>query len=153
MATTPRKARARELMHEGCTCIPTNELLFTAACTMRDLGVGALPICGDDDRLVGMITDRDLVVKCMAAGLDPKTTMARDLAEGSIIYVFDDTPAEDVLATMEEHLIRRVPVIDAATHKLVGIIAQADIATHMGVVPAGELVGAISDAPNMANAR
>ncbi len=153
MATNPRNALARELMHEGCTCIKADETLLAAACTMRDLGVGALPVCGSEDKLIGMITDRDLVVKCMAEHLDPSTTKASYLADGSIVYVHDDTPASEVLATMEEHLIRRVPVIDRTTHQLIGIIAQADIATHMGVVPAGELVGAISEAPSMAHAR
>ena len=62
---------AREIMHTGATCVGEHETLTTAAQHMRELGVGALPICGDDDRLHGMITDRDIVIKCIAAGLTP----------------------------------------------------------------------------------
>ena len=59
---------AREIMHTGATCVGEHETVMAAARQMRDLGVGALPICGDDDRLHGMITDRDIVIRCVAAG-------------------------------------------------------------------------------------
>lgn len=153
MATNPKHALACDLMHEGCTCINAEASLVDAARMMNEMGVGGLPICGPNDRLIGMITDRDLVVKCLAAGLDPATTTAQQLAEGTVVYVYDNATAEDVLSTMEEHLIRRVPVISHETRKLVGIISQGDIATHMGVVPAGELVGVISDAPPLTHAK
>ena len=67
---------AKDIMHTGVTCIGEHETLTAAAQHMRDLGVGALPIFGDDDRLTGMITDRDIVIKCIAAGHDPNTTTA-----------------------------------------------------------------------------
>ncbi|BBZ12751.1 CBS domain-containing protein [Mycobacterium branderi] len=117
---------ARDIMTTDVTCIGEHDTLAVAAQHMRDLDVGALPICGDDDRLHGMITDRDLVTKCVAAGLDPTTTTAGELAQGSVYYIDADASIEEMLDIMEEHQIRRLPVIES--HRLVGIVAQADIA-------------------------
>ena len=120
---------AREIMHTGATCVGEHETLTTAAQHMRELGVGALPICGDDDRLHGMITDRDIVIKCIAAGLTPATTTAGELAQGSTYHVDAGASIEEMLTVMEEHQIRRLPVIDE--HRLVGMVSEADIARHL----------------------
>jgi CBS domain-containing protein len=96
---------------------------------MRELGVGALPICGDDDRLHGMITDRDIVIKCIAAERDPSTTTAGELAQGSTYHVDAGASIEEMLTVMEEHQVRRLPVIDE--HRLVGMVSEADIARHL----------------------
>jgi CBS domain-containing protein len=136
---------ARELMHEGCTCVPHDASCLEAARQMRDEAVGALPICGPDDKLIGMLTDRDIVVNCLAADLDPSVCTAGELASGRLIWTFDDAPVSEVLALMEEHLIRRVPVIDR-NMRLVGMVAQADIATHLDLDATGELVEVISSA-------
>jgi CBS domain-containing protein len=120
---------AREIMHSGATCVGEHETLTTAAQHMRELGVGALPICGDDDRLHGMITDRDIVIKCIAAGLDPATTTAGELAQGSTYHVDAGASIEEMLTVMEEHQIRRLPVIDE--HRLIGMVSEADIARHL----------------------
>lgn len=120
---------AHEIMHTGATCVGEHETLTAAAQHMHDLGVGALPICGDDDRLHGMITDRDIAIKCIAGGLDPNTTTAGELAQGNTYYVDADASIEDMLNVMEEHQIRRLPVIEE--HRLVGIVSEADIARHL----------------------
>ncbi len=120
---------AREIMHSGATCVGEHETLTTAAQHMRELGVGALPICGDDDRLHGMITDRDIVIKCIAAGLDPAATTAGELAQGSTYHVDAGASIEEMLTVMEEHQIRRLPVIDE--HRLIGMVSEADIARHL----------------------
>lgn len=138
-------ATVRDVMHEGCECIAHDATLLDAARKMRDEGVGALPICGPDDKLVGMLTDRDIVVSCLAMDLDPATLTAGELASGRVIWIRDDAPAIDALHSMEEHLIRRLPVIDADM-ELVGMVAQADIATHLDRAETGELVEAISSA-------
>ena len=80
---------ARDIMHAGAECIGEHETLAQAARRMRDLGVGALPVCGDDDRLHGIITDRDIVIKCVAAGGDPATVTAGDLAQGKPFTIDD----------------------------------------------------------------
>lgn len=120
---------ARDIMHAGATCVGEHETLTAAAQHMRELGVGALPICGDDDRLHGMITDRDVVIKCIAAGHDPDTTTVGELAQGSAYHVDADAGIEEMLNVMEEHQVRRLPVID--DHRLVGIVSEADIARNL----------------------
>jgi CBS domain-containing protein len=120
---------ARDIMHTGATCVGEHESLTSAAQHMRDLGVGALPICGDDDRLHGMITDRDIVIKCLAAGMDPYETAVGDLAQGSTYHVEADADIEEMLNVMEEHQVRRLPVIE--NHRLVGTVSEADIARHL----------------------
>lgn len=120
--------RARDVMHTGAQCVGEHESLRTAAQQMRDLGVGALPICGDDDRLKGIITDRDIVVKCCAEGMSLDETTAGQLARG-LVWVDGDTAVEETLAKMEEHQIKRIPVIE--NHRLVGMISEADLAKEL----------------------
>ncbi len=132
---------ARDIMHVGATCVGEHETLTAAAQQMRDLGVGALPICGDDDRLHGMVTDRDIVVKCLAAGQDPSTVTAGELAQGSPYHVEATADMEQMLNMMEEHQVRRLPVID--NHRLVGMVSEADIARHLPEHAIVEFVKAI----------
>ncbi len=132
---------AREIMHAGAECIGEHETLAQAARRMRDLDVGALPVCGDDDRLHGIITDRDIVLRCVATGGDPATLTAGDLAQGEPFTVEADASAGQVLATMEEHRIRRLPVIE--NHRLVGMISEADLARHLPEQSVAEFVEAI----------
>lgn len=117
--------KAREVMHTGVECIPIHETLDRAAQKMRDLDVGALPICGDDDKLHGIITDRDIVVKCIAAGHDPSQVTAGDLAQGTPRWVDADADVEQVLEEMSTHQIKRIPVIE--NKRLVGMISEADL--------------------------
>jgi CBS domain-containing protein len=136
---------ARDIMHAGVECIGEHETLQRAAARMRELDVGALPICGDDDRLHGMITDRDIVVKCVAVGSDPATMTAGELAQGRPYWIDANADLGDVLAQMQEHQIRRLPVIE--NHRLVGIISEADLGRHLSEVSAdkvGHFVEAVS---------
>lgn len=120
---------ARDIMHAGVTCVGVHETLAAAAGHMREHNVGALPICGDDDRLHGMLTDRDIVIKGVAAGLDPNTATAGQLAADNIYYVEADAGIQEMLSVMEEHQVRRLPVIEE--HRLVGIVSEADIARNL----------------------
>ncbi|MEU8269290.1 CBS domain-containing protein [Sphaerisporangium sp. NPDC049002] len=124
---------AQDVMHEGALCISERDSLRMAAQMMRDLQVGSLPICGDDDRLKGVITDRDIVVKCCASGGNVDETTAGELASG-LVWIDADASLEDALATMEQHQIKRLPVI--RDHRLVGMITEADLARNL---PDGEL--------------
>jgi len=120
---------ARDVMHLGAQCINERESLLSAAARMRELDVGALPICGDDDRLHGILTDRDIVVKCLAVGHDPAIMTAGELAQGRPHTIDADSDVDEVLRVMEEHRIRRLPVID--DRRLVGIISEADLGRHL----------------------
>ena len=136
---------AREIMTPDVTCVGEKESLAEAAKKMADLNVGALPICGEDNRLKGMLTDRDIVVKVLAAGKDPASTTAGELGEGKPVTIGADDSIEEALRTMIDHKVRRLPVIDG--HDLVGIVSQADLATNIDEEKVGDLVEAISAAP------
>lgn len=136
---------ARDIMHMGAECIGENETLTAAAQKMRELHVGALPICGQDNRLHGIITDRDIVVDCIAAGQDPFAMTAGQLAHGTPIWVDVNADATEVMNAMTEHEIRRVPVLEE--HQLVGMISEADLATHLDEHQVSEFASAIYSAP------
>jgi CBS domain-containing protein len=133
---------AREMMTPDVTCIGENDNMLTAAQKMATLDVGSLPVCGEDNRLKGMLTDRDIVVKVLAAGQDPASVTARSLAQGEAVTIGADDEAEDILQTMARHQVRRLPVIDG--HTLVGIVAVADVARALPDRPVGDLIDAIS---------
>ncbi|MGB3321948.1 MAG: CBS domain-containing protein [Mycolicibacterium fortuitum] len=132
----------KDIMTPGARCIGENDSLATAARLMADLQVGSLPICGEDGKLKGMLTDRDIVVKAIANGHDPAQTTAGVLAEGRPYMVDSEDDVNRALEVMEEHQVRRVPVIE--DHVLVGIIAQADIARAMAPQQTGQTVEQIS---------
>jgi CBS domain-containing protein len=138
-------SKAKEIMHRGAECVQASDTLESAARMMRDLHVGALPICGADYRLQGIITDRDIVVRCLAAGRDPKTTTAGDLARGKPVWVDANADDSDVLRLMEEHHIRRLPVIEE--HQLIGMISEADLATHLPESKIAEFASRVYSAP------
>jgi CBS domain-containing protein len=136
---------AREIMTHDAECAATTDTLVDAARKMRDLDVGLLPICGEDNRLHGVITDRDIVVKCLAEGGDPQEVKVESFAEGKPVTIGADDPVEEALRTMIEHGVRRLPVIDG--HELVGMVSQADVARNLPEEKIGDLVEAISSAP------
>ncbi|MFB6613020.1 CBS domain-containing protein [Streptomyces sp. NPDC056367] len=137
-------ATAREIMHKGASCVKEEETLMDAARRMSELGVGSLPICGPDDRLHGIITDRDIVVKCLAKGKDPHHMTAGMLAQGKPYTVAADTDTGQVLQIMQEHRIRRLPVIE--DHRLVGMISEADLARHLTEEQVGHFVETVCTA-------
>ncbi|MFC4137499.1 MULTISPECIES: CBS domain-containing protein [unclassified Microbacterium] len=140
--TLMKETLTKDIMTPGARCIGENDSLATAARLMADLEIGSLPICGEDGKLKGMLTDRDIVVKAIANGRDPAQTAAGVLAEGRPYMVDSEDDVRRALEVMEEHQVRRVPVIE--DHVLVGIIAQADIARAMAPQQTGQTVEQIS---------
>jgi len=137
---------AREIMTTKAEVARRDATIEDAARRMADLNVGALPICNNDGRLEGVITDRDVAVKVVAAGRDPRTTTVGDISqETEVVTIGADDSIEEALRTMKDHAVRRLPVID--DDKLVGMISQADIATNIPKDKTGDLVEAISAAP------
>jgi CBS domain-containing protein len=132
---------AREIMHTGATCIGEHETLQHAAQLMRDLDVGSLPIRGDDDRLHGMITDRDIVTKCIAPGADPASVTAGELAQGMPVTVESQADVAEVLRAMEQHQVHRLPVMES--QQPVGMISQADLARHLPEGAVGQFIDAV----------
>ena len=138
-------ATARDIMTPDVECARSDETVVEAARKLRDLDVGALPICGPDDKLAGMITDRDISIGVVAEGKDPSTVKVSELADGKPVTIGADDSVEETLATMSKHGVRRLPVIDG--DKLVGIVSQADVAKNLPEDKVGDLVDAISSAP------
>jgi CBS domain-containing protein len=139
--------KARDVMSTDVTCIGENDTLLEAAKLLADLDVGAVPVCGEDNRLKGMVTDRDIVVKALAQGKDPGSVRAGELGQGDsqTVTIGADDSIDEALRTMIDHKVRRLPVIDG--DQLVGIISQADVATNVDEEKVGDLVEAISSAP------
>jgi len=134
--------KARDIMTESAECAREDETIIDAARKMKSLDVGALPICGRDERLKGIVTDRDIVVKVLAEGRDAERTTVGELAQGKPVTIGADDSVEEALRTMEEHKVRRLPVIDG--HTLVGMVSQGDLARAVNSERVGEAVGAIS---------
>ena len=135
-------SRARDIMSGDATCVGENDSLQDAARMMADLDVGALPICGEDNRLKGMVTDRDIVVNVLAQGKDPGSTKAIDLGGEKPVTIGADDSVDEALSTMKDHKVRRLPVIDG--HELVGMVSQADVAKNLDDDKTGDLVEAVS---------
>ena len=112
-----------------------------AARLMREQDIGSLPIT-DDEKLVGMITDRDITMRVVAEAADPKVTAVEDVFSRDLISVEPDKDLEEALRLMARHQVRRLPVVENG--RLVGIVAQADIALRENETKTGELVEAIS---------
>ncbi len=120
--------KARDIMTAGAECVNEDETLLDAARKLRALDVGALPICGNDDRLKGMLTDRDIVVKVLAEGKDPGSTKAGELGQGKPVTIGADDGLDELVRTMAQHEVKRLPVIDG--HRLIGMVSEADLAEH-----------------------
>ena len=132
---------ARDIMTSGAEYVETTTTVLEAAKKLASANIGALPIC-DNEKLKGMITDRDIVVKVLAEGKDPATTKVIDLVQGEAVTVGADDSVEVALRTMAKHQVRRLPVIDGTS--LVGMVSQADVARNLPEDKVGELVEAIS---------
>ena len=138
--------KARDIMEADVDFLGADDTVADAAKKMAKLDVGALPVCNEDKRLEGMITDRDIAVKAVAKGKDPKKTKVRDIADQpEVVTIGADDSIDEALRTMKDKKVRRLPVIDG--REVVGIISQGDLATNLPDGKIGELVEAISAAP------
>jgi CBS domain-containing protein len=120
--------RVSEVMTKSPECIAPNATVQEAAGRMKSLDVGSLPVC-DDDRLVGVITDRDIALRSVAEGHDPRADPVRETMTPGIIYCFDDQDAAEAAKMMSEKQIRRLPVLDR-NKRLVGIVSLGDLAVE-----------------------
>lgn len=132
---------AREIMTEAVDFVESSTTVADVAAKLASGGYGSLPVY-DGDRLVAMVTDRDIVVKVVAKGRDCATTTVGDLGPMDVVTIGADDSVEQAMRAMSEHQIRRLPVLDG--DKLVGIISQADVARHGNDSAVGNTVQAIS---------
>jgi CBS domain-containing protein len=138
----------RDLMTRTLHGIDPKTTLQDAAQTMRALDVGALPVC-ENDRLLGILTDRDIAVRAVAEGRSPKRTRARDIMTPDVIFCFDDDDVREAARIMEERQIRRLLICDRSKHP-VGIISLGDIATRVQSDDlSGEILERVSEPSQM----
>lgn len=132
---------ARDLMTSPAECLEPTETLVDAARKLAQHDIGSMPVV-DGDQLVGILTDRDIVVEAVAKGRDPNQTKVADIATSKVVTVAVNDSAESVAKVLAEGQIRRVPVVEAG--KVVGVIAQADVATELDDSTVAETVEEIS---------
>jgi CBS domain-containing protein len=118
-----------EIMTRGVATVSPDDNIRRAAQLMDELNVGAIPVC-DHDELIGMVTDRDITTRATAVGEAPETTAVRDVMSTDVRWCFDNQPVDDVIDQMREMQIRRIPVKNHVTQKLVGIVSLGDLATR-----------------------
>jgi CBS domain-containing protein len=134
--------RINDLMTPNPRTIEQDKPVAEAAKMMRDEDVGLAPIV-DGDRLVGTVTDRDIAIRIVAEGKDPQTTKVIDIASRELITIDPQQDLDEALRLMAHHQVRRLPVVEE-DGKLVGVVAQADIAEHASGKKTGEVVEQIS---------
>jgi CBS domain-containing protein len=134
--------QVRELMTPDPEHLSADDTLVTAAQRMRDADVGSLPICDEQGQVTGIVTDRDIVVKCIADGGDPSSATVGSIASEMVYTVGPDDQIENALTVMEDHQVRRLPIVENG--RLVGMLAQADVARNMSEPRVGEVVEEIS---------
>lgn len=131
-----------QAMHKGASCVSPDAPIAEIARLMKKDDIGAVPVC-ENDRLVGMITDRDMALRLLSNGADPKSQTARDVMTKGIIYCRSDQSIEDAIHLMEDKKVRRLPVINDKK-RLVGMLSLSDISHHASRELSGELVQAVA---------
>ena len=131
------------IMTEYVEVITLETSIQEAAEQMRSLDVGVLPVC-DGDRLVGILTDRDLAVRAVADGRDPKSTPIEEIMTRQVVYCFEDQDIEEAERVMEKHQIRRLPVLDR-DKRIVGIVSLGDLAVKNDENRAGVTLERVSE--------
>jgi CBS domain-containing protein len=136
--------RVNEVMTKRAECIPPHATLQEAADRMKKLDVGSLPVC-DNNRLVGMITDRDIAVRSVSDGFDPRTDLVREVMTPEVVYCFEDQDVTEAAKLMKEKQIRRLAVLNRQK-RLTGIVSLGDLAVEAGNEQlAGETLEGISE--------
>jgi CBS domain-containing protein len=134
--------RISEAMTRDVHLARPDQTIQDAAKLMAEIDSGALPVT-DGDRLIGMVTDRDLAIRAVAQGKGPQTSV-REVMSPDVKYCFDDEDTEEVAHNMADIQMRRLPVVNR-DKRLVGIISLGDLATSEGARPAGEALKGISE--------
>ena len=135
--------KVREAMHRGAQWVSPETTVPELARLMREHDIGAIPI-GDDDRLIGMVTDRDIVCRALADGRDPRTVTARQIMTPGIVFCRDDEELDDAARIMEQKQIRRLPVIDG-NKRMVGVLSLGDLAESGSRDLGGEVLHAVAE--------
>jgi CBS domain-containing protein len=122
--------KVKDVMTKGAQCVTPDDSLQEAAQKMKNLDVGSLPV-SDHDRLVGMITDRDITVRATAEGYDPQTARIKDVLTPYVVHCFEDQEVQQAARLMKENHVRRLVVLNR-DKRLVGIVSLGDLAVEAG---------------------
>ena len=136
--------KVKDIMTEEVQVIHPGDSLRTAAEKMSSNDFGFLPVF-EDDRLVGVITDRDIVVRAVARGMDPEATLGRDLMTSPAISCFDDESVEEAAKIMEKDQIRRLVVLSRGNNRLVGVVSLGDLANNATKKVSGKVLEKVSE--------
>ena len=134
--------KVKDAMHKGAQWVSPSTTVSELAQLMCEHDIGAVPI-GENDRLVGMVTDRDIVCRCLAEGKDPKKTAARDVMTKGIVIARAEQDLNEAARTMEEKKIRRLPVIDT-NKRMIGILSLGDLSHSAQNESSGTVLRAVS---------
>jgi len=134
----------KDVMTPNVECVRPGDTLQEAARKMKSLDVGPMPVCGDNDKIVGMLTDRDITIRATAEGKDPKTTRVQDAMSEDVIWCYEDQDADEAAELMQERQVRRMLVM-SRDKRLVGIVSLGDLATESKKKQAGETIQAVSE--------
>jgi CBS domain-containing protein len=137
--------KVHDVMTDSPRCVTPETSVSDAAVLMESEDVGSLPIL-DGDQLAGVVTDRDIVIRAIAKGKDPRGMAVRDVASRELVTVQADDDLMDALQLMATRQVRRLPVVDE-NNRLVGILSQADVAVSAKEKSVGEMVEEISKSP------
>jgi CBS domain-containing protein len=137
-------AQIREVMTKNPRTVRPDDTAVDAARLMRDEDTGIVPIVEDDDRLVGVVTDRDLAIRVIAEERDPRATKVAEIASQNLVTIDPQQDLDEAMRLMAEHQVRRLPVVEE-DGKLVGVLAQADVARHAEPERTGRVVEEISE--------
>jgi CBS domain-containing protein len=133
-----------DIMTREVEIIHPDDSLQTAAQKMRYRDVGFLPVC-DGDRLIGVLTDRDIVLRAMADGVNPSKSLSREWLTTPIVYCYDDQDVEEAAQLMREHQIRRLIILGRGNKRLVGVVSLGDLATNVEEKKSGKVLQEVSE--------
>jgi CBS domain-containing protein len=133
----------RDAMTADPRTVKADDPVVEAARIMEEEDVGSVPVVAGDNVLVGMITDRDIALRVVAAGRDPRATTAGEVATKDVSAAYPDEPLDEALEQMAYRQVRRLPVIE--NDRVVGILAQADVVQEVKDKKAGQLIEEISE--------
>ncbi len=137
--------KVQHIMSRNVECIEPTTPIAKAAEKMRDLDIGFLPVC-DNDRLAGTVTDRDITIRSVAQGRDPRLAPVSEIMTPAAFYCFEDEEVEEVARQMQAKEVRRMLILNRQS-RLVGVVSLGDIAKTTGETDvAGETLGEIAEA-------
>jgi CBS domain-containing protein len=134
--------KVKDMMHKGVECLSPDTAIDAIAKKMKELDVGAIPIA-EHGTLVGMMTDRDITIRCVADNADMAKVKAKDVMTRGVVYCRDNEDVEDAVRIMEGKQIRRLPVLDEAM-QMVGMVSLGDVSHALPRDITGEVTKAVS---------